>query len=413
MAAEGIKFTQGLAGSSVCGPTRCVLMTGLHTGHSSFITNGGGEPIKDEDETIAEVLKSQGYATGGFGKWGMGTPTSAGAPEKQGFDTFYGYYHQVHAHTYFPSYLIRNGVQETLPGNTRVGSEPGNAYGNYYSGGTFAQDTIFAEAKKFLTANKDKPFFLYLPWTPPHGFWGIPDDNLFWQKYESKPWNAGQSLPTDARVYAALVEMIDAQVGEILQMLKEYGIDDNTLVVFTGDNGGQDYFHTDLVTNIRTWDRGFFGPNVDPLGSGNNFRGEKREFYEGGLRVPIVMRWPGVISKNTVSDLLWHFTDFLTTYADISGATQTKSHDGISIYPTLAGTKVAGSIQTQHPYLYWKWPTGWQAVRMDNWKLHLLANGNVELYDLSVDITESNNIASQNTNIVNQMTAFATEANTN
>ncbi len=196
MAAEGLRFTQALAGSSLCAPTRGSLMTGKHTGHTSVRTNGGGTPLRAGEETVASVLKKVGYATGGFGKWGCGGRGSTGVPEKHGFDIFVGYYDQVHAHSFYPKYIIRNSEEMVLPGNR--GGRSGKTYSHY---------TIVEEARKFIRANKDSPFFCYLPVTPPHGMFDIPDDDPAWQIYKDKTW------PEDARRYAAMVTMLDRQVG--------------------------------------------------------------------------------------------------------------------------------------------------------------------------------------------------------
>ncbi|HUV66375.1 MAG TPA: sulfatase-like hydrolase/transferase, partial [Sedimentisphaerales bacterium] len=200
MAKEGMRFTQMLAGGPVCAPTRCTLMTGKHLGHGSVRTNPGHEALRAEDITVAQVLKKGGYATGGFGKWGVGGRGTTGVPEKHGFDVFLGYYDQVHAHTFFPAWLVRNSEEVPLKGNS----------GALYEGQTFSQYVIFDEAMKFIRDNKDKPFFCYCPWTPPHGAWGLPEDEPSWQKYKGKEWDAGYSIKQDeAQRYAAMVNMVD------------------------------------------------------------------------------------------------------------------------------------------------------------------------------------------------------------
>ncbi|MCB1211089.1 MAG: sulfatase-like hydrolase/transferase, partial [Verrucomicrobiales bacterium] len=204
MAAEGIRFNNLLAGSSVCAPTRCCFLTGKHSGHTSVRANGGGTPMRADEETIASILKPQGYATGGFGKWGNGGRDSTGVPEKHGFDEFFGYYDQVHAHTYYPPYLIRNSEEVPLPGNK--GGTSGQTYSHY---------EIHNAAMKFIRDNAKQPFFAYLPYTPPHGNFNIPDSDPAWALYKDKPWSE------DARRYAAMVTMIDREVGEIIALLKE------------------------------------------------------------------------------------------------------------------------------------------------------------------------------------------------
>ncbi|MFM9029867.1 MAG: sulfatase-like hydrolase/transferase, partial [Opitutaceae bacterium] len=224
IATEGVRFTQGMAGSAVCAPTRCCFLTGKHSGHTSVRLNGGGTPLRAGEATVASILKPLGYATGGFGKWGNGGRGSTGVPEAHGFDVFFGYYDQVHAHTYYPPYLVRNSAEVAYPGNR------GNS-----SGDTYSQYVIFDEAVKFIRANRDRPFLAYLPFTPPHGNFDIPDSDPSWAMFRDKPW------PEAARRYAAMVNMLDRQVGQILALLKELGLEEKTLVMFSGDNGGADY----------------------------------------------------------------------------------------------------------------------------------------------------------------------------
>jgi arylsulfatase A-like enzyme len=271
MAREGIRFRQALAGSALCAPTRCSLMTGKHSGHSSVRTNGGGTPLRADETTIASALRRAGYATGGFGKWGCGGRGSTGVPEKHGFDVFLGYYDQVHAHSYYPPYIVRNSKEQPLPGNR--GGREGKTYSHY---------VIFEGAKKFIRSHRDRSFFCYLPVTPPHGMFDIPDTDPAWKLYEGKDW------PMEARRYAAMVTMLDRQMGELFSLLKELGLDEKTIVFFCGDNGGNDYFRD------RQHPRGFHAPNVDPK-TGIEFRGKKGNLYEGGLRIPMIVRWPGRI----------------------------------------------------------------------------------------------------------------------
>ena len=247
----------------------------------------------------------------------MGT---TGVPEKHGFDTFFGYYHQVHAHTYYPRYLIHNSKKVSLAGNT----------GDYHTGKTFSHTLIHAEGLKFIRENKDRPFFAYLPWTPPHGLWGMPEDDPAWQKYKDKKWDArNQRGKYDAQMYAAMVEMVDRQIGEIMALLKELEIDENTIVFVCGDNGGQPYFQS------QNHPHGFFAPNLNPK-TGIRFRGGKGNFYEGGLRIPFIVRWPGSIEAGSVSDHLGYFPDVMPTLAEISGAKPRKDTDGISFLPGFA-----------------------------------------------------------------------------
>ena len=326
--------------------------------------------------TIAEVLKTEGYATGGFGKWGLGDLDTEGVPEKNGFDLFYGYYHQIHAHYYYPEYLIRNGKKETLPGNANGAK------------GQYAHYLIFEEAKKFIRENRDRPFFCYCPWTPPHGRYEIPEDEPAWQKYKNM-----EGWERNAKVAAAMDEMLDRNVGEVLDLLNELGIDDNTVVVFCSDNGAAERFEGMLDSS---------GP----------LRGRKRDMYEGGIRVPMVVRWPGHIEAGRVSDLPWYFPDVLPTLAELAGAETPPDIDGISVVPTLLGQ----GTQPKHECLYWEWPSyDWrkreytpdglmQAVRSANWKmLRHKQSGPWQLYDLKNDIGEEHNIAEEHPEVIQRL----------
>lgn len=386
---EGMRFTQMLAGGPVCAPTRCCLMTGKHLGHASVRRNSGQEPLRSEDVTVADVLRKADYATGGFGKWGCGGRGTTGVPEKHGFDVFFGYYDQVHAHTFFPAYLIRNSREVPLKGNT----------GALYEGETFSHQLIFEEAMKFIRDNKDRPFFCYCPWTPPHGLWGLPEDEPSWQKYKGRQWDAGYQLKKDdAQRYAAMVHMIDRQIGQIVELLEEQKIGDNTIVIVSGDNGGNTYFKNE------THPHGFFGPNVDP-GTGKVFRGRKGLLYEGGLRVPFIVRWPGKVKAGAVNNHLGYFPDMMPTFAELAGVSCQSDIDGISIVPTLLG----GRAQENHKYLYWEF-NGQTAVRCGNWKAYKPRRGEWELYDLSEDIEEKKNIAAQYPAKLKELIRYAKEA---
>lgn len=385
LASQGMRFTQCLAGGPTCGPTRCVLLTGKHMGRCQMRTNGGGTPITADEFTLGEMFKSVGYATGGFGKWGIGDEGTTGAPELHGFDTFYGYYHQVHAHSYFPEYLVRNGTREKLAGNT----------GDPYVGETFSQTLIHEEAKKFIRANKDRPFFAYLPYVLPHGHWGMPADDPSWLMYKDmKLGGKGQRRPTDPNMYAAMIHMADRYMGEILALLKELGIDDNTIVVFSGDNGGQPYFRD------KDHPRGVFEPNSTV------FRGGKGNLLEGGLRVPYIVRWPGKIAAGSTTEHLCSFADVMPTLAALSGAKTPDDITGISFLPTLLGE----GEQKQHEYLYWEY-LGQRAVRKGNWKAYQPKNKPWALYDLSKDTREENDLAKRHPGVLNELIAHAEVAN--
>ncbi len=386
MAREGMRFTQALAGSSVCAPTRCCLMTGKHSGHTSVRSNGGGTPLRQGEQTVASLLKQVGYATGGFGKWGCGGRGSTGVPEQHGFDVFLGYYDQVHAHSYYPPYLVRNSEEVPLAGN-RGGSD----------GATYSQYVIFDGAKKFIRDNREKPFFCYLPITPPHGIFDIPDSDPAWQVYKDKTW------PEQAKRFAAMVTMVDRQVGEVLDLLRELKLDQNTIVFFCGDNGGNDYFRD------AEHPRGFHGANVDPK-TGVEFRGKKGNLYEGGLRIPMIARWPDRIEAGRVSDLLWYFPDVLPTVTELAGVKVPQDVDGISIVPELLGEDKAGRKQARHEYLYWE--LGSQtAVRMHDWKaIQPGKDHEWELYDLSRDISEKTDVGSDHPDVLAKLKAFAEQA---
>lgn len=397
-ASEGMRFSQFLSGGNVCAPTRSVLMTGLHTGHTPVRSNGGGQPLPAGEFTLASMLKDAGYATGGFGKWGLGDAGTTGVPEALGFDVFFGYYHQVHAHTYYPEYLIRNSERVPLEGNT----------GHYFRGETFSHTLIHEEGLEFIRkhGSAGEPFFAYLPWTPPHGLWGMPEDDPAWLKYKDKQWDAAnQRGEHDAQMYAAMVEMVDRQIGEIMALLKELDIDRNTIVFVCGDNGGQPYFQNDKHPH------GFLAPNLDPK-TGLRFRGGKGNFYEGGLRIPFLVRWPGKIAPGSVSDFLGYFPDVMPTLAELAGTDPREDTDGVSIVPTLLGEEKVGRKQAQHEFLYWEDPKS-VAVRMGHWKAIRPSEGaRFELYDLRTDLGEQVNVADQNPKVLKRMLALAKGART-
>lgn len=392
MAAEGLRLTQALAGAPVCAPLRCTLMTGKHTGHSSVRANDGGTPLRSEEQTMASMLKEIGYATGGFGKWGCGGRDSTGVPEAHGFDVFFGYYDQVHAHSYYPPYLIRNSDEVPLAGNR--GGRTGQTYSHY---------VIMDEALKFIRANKDQPFFCYLPITPPHGMYDIPADDPAWTMYQHDEWIKDPNVPQDAKNYAAMVTMVDRNVGQVLDLLRELQLEDDTIVFFTGDNGGQDRFRSE------EYPRGFFGPNVDPK-TGIALRGGKGNLYEGGLRIPFMVRWPGRIAPGRISDLLFYQPDILPTLAELTGAKPPQDVDGLSILPELLGSRATGRQQEEHEFLYWE-HRAQVAVRVNDWKaIQPAREAPWELYDLSVDPSETDDVADRHPDLLARMKAFARES---
>ncbi len=389
MARDGLIFTNAMAGAPVCAPLRASLMTGKHMGHCSVRANDGGTPLRADEPTIASMLKSKGYATGGFGKWGAGGRGSTGVPEKHGFDVFFGYYDQVHAHSFYPPYLIRNSEEVVLDGN--IGGRSGKTYSHY---------EIMNEGLDFIRKNKDKPFFCYLPITPPHGMYDIPDSDPAWQMFKDK-----QGWPEDAKRYAAMVKMVDRNVGEVLDLLKELSLDENTIVFFAGDNGGQDRFKT------KDKPRGFFGPNVHPK-TGVEFRGGKGSLFEGGLKIPSIVRWPKKIKAGQVSDLLWYHPDLFPTLADLVDGETPNDLDGISILPTILGEKAVGRKQVNHEFLYWEFGNQ-TAVRMGNWKA--IKNNKSKqwiLFDLKNDPSEATDVSEENKAILKQMANFADASHT-
>ena len=367
LAAEGMKFTHAYSGSAVCAPSRCVLMTGQHTGHVLRRANqskNGLLSLPAGQATVARLLHDAGYATGGFGKWGLGNPNTTGVAEKQGFDVFFGYYDQKHAHDYYTDYLVRNSTNVPY-------QQSGKHTWEDYSHTRIANETL-----KFIEENKDRPFFCYAAWTPPHDEWVIPDNTPF----SDKPWSE------EMRNYAAMVALVDKDVGRLMQKLKDLGIDDNTLVIFSSDNGANDEC-------------------VEPLKSTGGLRGFKRMLYEGGIRAPFIARMPGKIAPGTTSDVLTTSVDFMPTAADLAGVPQPSGIDGISILPTLLGQKQA----KQHDSLYFEIyePYFQQSVRLGDWKGYRLGTkAPLELYDLKADPAEKQDIAAAHPEIVKKIEAI-------
>lgn len=367
LAAEGMKFTHAYSGSAVCAPSRCVLMTGQHTGHVLRRANQSKDGLLSlpaGQATVARLLHDAGYATGGFGKWGLGNPNTTGVAEKQGFDVFFGYYDQKHAHDYYTDYLVRNSTNVPY-------QQSGKHTWEDYSHTRIANETL-----KFIEENKDRPFFCYAAWTPPHDEWVIPDNAPF----SGKPWSE------EMRNYAAMVALVDKDVGRLMQKLKDLGIDDNTLVIFSSDNGANDEC-------------------VEPLKSTGGLRGFKRMLYEGGIRAPFIARMPGKIAPGTTSDVHTTSVDFMPTAADLAGVSQPSGIDGISILPTLLGQKQA----KQHDSLYFEIyePYFQQSLRMGDWKGYRLGTkAPLELYDLKADPAEKQDIAAAHPEIVKKIEAI-------
>jgi arylsulfatase A len=407
MAAEGIKFTQHYTGAPVCAPARCMLMTGKHSGHSYIRGNyelggfpdsaeRGQLPLKDAEFTVAELLKQKGYTTGLMGKWGLGMNNTEGSPNRQGFDYYYAYLDQKQAHNYYPTHLWENDRWDSLhqpfinvhkkTDSTKVT----DADFEYFKGKTYTQELFTQKALDFIEKNKDTSFFLYLPFTIPHVSLQLPDEYI--QQYiglfNERPYfgqNGYASTKYPLSTYAGMITYLDEQVGIILEKLKTLGLDENTIVMFSSDNG---------ASFAGGADTKFFN-------SVGGLRGLKMDLYEGGIRVPFIARWPGKIKPNRVSDHILAQYDFFATVAEISkqdaGAT-----DGISFSPTLLGKK-----QKRHEYIYFEYPekNGQLAIRMGRWKgvktdLKKNPSNPWQLFDLQKDRSETMDIASQHPEIL-------------
>ena len=406
MAAGGMRFTQHYSGTTVCAPSRCSLMTGKHTGHTAIRGNKewqpeGQFPMAAGEITVAELLKQAGYVTGAFGKWGLGFVGTEGDPNQQGFDEFYGYNCQRMAHNYYPGHLWDDSVKVEIPENS------GDKFGVY------APELIHQRALQFIEKNKDKPFFLFYPNIIPHAELLLPEENLAEYRGKFLPENAFKGTepgdqyfriggygtqPEGHAAFAAMVTLLDKQVGEILAKLKELGLEKNTLVVFSSDNGP----HQEG------------GADPDYFDSNGPLKGYKRDLYEGGIRVPMIAFWEGKIVAGSTSDHVSAFWDFLPTVAEVAGVKAPENTDGISYLPALLGKE-----QKQHEYLYWEFheSEGRQAVRKGDWKLVLYQVLNpekttVELYNLADDIGEENNVADKYPEVVKELTELMKRART-
>lgn len=404
LAKEGMLFTQHYAGSTVCAPSRSVLLSGMHTGHTSVrgnkeIVPEGQHPMSAETYTIPEMLKEAGYVTGAFGKWGLGFVGTEGDPTNQGFDEFYGYNCQRQAHRYYPEHLWHNDKKVLLEGNE--GFKETNTYAGYL---------IHDKVLEFIETNKDKPFFLFYPNVAPHAELIVPEKELknYQGKYAETPFindregaNYGDenfevkyytSQPEPRATFAAMVALLDKQVGDIVAKLKELGLEENTIIMFTSDNGP----HKEG------------GADPDFFNSNGKLRGYKRDLYEGGVRVPMIVKWPSKIQPNSTSEHISAFWDVMPTLAEVTNAKAPETLDGISFLSELIGKE-----QKNHDFLYWEFHEqgGKKAVRKGKWKavkLHCFneEKTKIELYDLSVDVGEEHNIAAQHPEIVKELAAI-------
>lgn len=380
LASEGLRFTDHYSGSTVCAPTRCSLMTGLHTGHcfvrgNREIKPEGQSPMPADVVTIPRLLHQAGYTTGMFGKWGLGAPGSTSDPMRH-FDSFYGYNCQREAHNFYPDHLWNGEQRVELDGKT------------------YAHDLIVDHALDFVRANKQGPFFCYMSVTIPHAAMQVPEDSMTefrkkFSQFEDKIGKyAGTEVTNPIAGFAGMMTRLDRQVGALLSLLKELGIDENTLVMLSSDNGP----HKEG------------GHDPDFFDSNGPLRGYKRDLYEGGIRAPLIARWPGKIASGTTSGLISAHWDMLPTFCELAGAELPNELDGISIVPTLVGLS---SEQQAHDALYWEFTERGrsQAVRVGKWKavrVNLKKNPNapIELYDLSKDIGEAKNVAADYPEVV-------------
>jgi len=393
MAAEGMLFTDFYAGSTVCAPSRCCLMTGVHTGHA-WVRGNARVPLRAEDVTVAELLQQAGYTTGIVGKWGLGEPETTGVPNRKGFDQWFGYLNQLHAHNYYPDYLWRNEEKVELANEVKAINPPGGVATKRVQ---YSHDLFTADALSFIARNRREPFFLYLAYTIPHANNEAGADGMEVPSYA--PY-ANEDWPTPQKGHAAMITRMDKDVGKLLARLKALGLDEKTLVLFSSDNGPH---------KEGGGDPAFFDSN-GPL------RGLKRDLYEGGIRVPLIARWPGRIAAGSGTNHVSAFWDFLPTCCELVGATPPEGIDGISILPTLLGRP---ERQKGHPYLYWEFHEQGkkQAVRMGRWKgvrvnVAKEPDGPIELYDLTADLGEERNLADAHPEIVKRMAEIMVTART-
>lgn len=405
MAREGMVFTNHYSGSSVSAPSRSCLMTGMHAGHTPVRGNmevrsddpleEGQFPLPCDVVTMPQVLKEAGYVTGAFGKWGLGSIRSEGSPLRKGFDTFYGYADQRHAHNHYPQWLVSDTTvmgldNPAFPINDRIpeGAHPSNF--EKYKGNEYSLDLIIEEAKKFIKASKDRPFFVYLPVIVPHRALQVPDEELrqYDGCFDESPYYGEDKFTPHMRpksAYAAMITRMDRKIGEVMDLVKELGLDENTLMLFSSDNG---------PCSIG-------GADIDFFDSALGMKGRKRSLNEGGIRSPLIVRWPGKVPAGSFNDILCAQYDFMATFADVAGA-EAVYGDGVSLLPSMLGHEQEG-----HSWLYWEYleQGGQQAVRVGDYKayrdsLSVYPDRVWQIYDLASDFAESDDVASEHPEIV-------------
>lgn len=381
MAAEGMRYTQAYAGCTVCAPSRSTLMTGLHTGHTPIRSNTGGVPLLPDEVTVAELLQKAGYRTGIFGKWGLGDAGTTGVPNKKGFDEFFGYLHQLHAHFYYTHFLWRNDKKVFLANRHDWRRE-------------YTHDLIAGAALEFVRKNRGNPFFLYLPFTVPHAELLAPEDSMaeYDGKFPETPFTSAPRFhyapnPKPKAALAGMVTRMDRSVGQLFSLLAELSLDRNTAVFFASDNG------PDSLN----------GNDPDFFRAAGPFRGYKTEMYEGGIRVPLIARWPSRIPAGAVNEQVCAFWDFLPTAAELAGIEAPKGLDGRSMVSHLT----SGKSQPRKDGLYWEMGDGAgikQAARLGDWKaVRPKAGAPVELYDLKADPGEKRNLVAERPDVARNM----------
>jgi arylsulfatase A-like enzyme len=415
MAREGMKFTQHYTSTPVCAPARCMLLTGKHGGHSYIRGNyeiggfpdsleAGQMPLPEGTFTIPKMLKQVGYTTGMAGKWGLGMANNTGSPQRQGFDFMYGYLDQKQAHNYYPTHLWQNGKWDTLANplinvHRKLDSTKATDKDfDYFKGNVYAPEKMTEKAVSFIQSNKAKPFFLYLPYTIPHVSLQAPDEYVkkYVGKFPESPYYGQKSYASTKyplSTYAAMITYLDDQVGIIMQQIKKLGLDENTIIMFSSDNGA-------------TFNGGV---NAKFFNSVDGLHGLKMDVYEGGIREPFIARWPGKIPAGKTSNLISVQYDMMATLADLTGQ-KVENTDGISLLPELTGNSKA---QKQHPYLYFEYPEkgGQLAIRMGDWKgvkvnMRKDPNTKWQIYNLKTDRNETTDLASQHPELSKQFDAI-------